>query len=153
MSTRDEGVRAASAATGDADCCFELASLPEASFGAAMRFPSLSSAREAVAALEAAPETLEATICARGGLLLLPDMHEISDEPELLLRLSKLLGPEVEDYRNSYTFVNRRNLFDFHDAVPEIIRIMWRTTVRGNPDPTYAGESYSWVPARDFKPS
>ena len=33
------------------------------------------------------------------------------------------------------------------------IRIMWRTTVRGNPDPTYAGESYSWVPAKDFEPS
>ncbi len=33
------------------------------------------------------------------------------------------------------------------------IRIMWRTTVRGNPDPAYAGETHSWVPAGDFKPS
>ena len=33
------------------------------------------------------------------------------------------------------------------------IRIMWRTTVRGNPDPTYAGETCSWVPAEDFRPS
>ena len=73
----------------------ELASLPEAFFGAVMRFPALSGAREGVAALEDAPGTLGAAVCERGGLLLLPGMDDISDEPELLLRLSKLLGPEV----------------------------------------------------------
>ena len=83
----------------------ELALLPEAFFGAVMRFPALSGAREAVAALEDVPETLGAAVCEHGGLLLLPEMDDISDEPDLLLRLSKLLGPEVEDYRNSYAFV------------------------------------------------
>ena len=123
MSTGSENARATSAATGDAHRTYELAPLPDARFGAVMRFPAPAGAREAVAALEAAPETLGAEICARGGLLLIPGMHGISDAPELLLRLSKLLGPEVEDYRNSYAFVNRRMLFDYHDAVPEIIQI------------------------------
>ena len=101
----------------------DLAPLPEASFGAAMRFPALSGAREAVAALEAEPAVLGDAICDRGGLLLLPGMHEISEEPELLLRLSRLLGPEVEDYRNSYSFEDRKRLFNYHDTVPEIIQI------------------------------
>ena len=113
----------------------ELSALSGACFGAVMRFPALSGAREAVAALETAPETLGAEICARGGLLLIPHMHEISDEPELLLRLGKLLGPEVEDYRNSYSFVNRRNLFDFHDTVPEIIQITNMPPIGTQPSP------------------
>ena len=135
MSTTGESVRAASAAADGAQPLCDLVPLPEASFGAAMRFPALSGAREAVAALEAEPDTLGTTICARGGLLLLPGMHEISDEPELLLRLSELLGPEVEDYRNSYTFVNRRNLFDFHDTVPEIIQITNKPPIGTQPFP------------------
>ena len=123
MSTIGESVREESAAAGGADRLFELTPLPGACFGATMRFPALSGAREAVAALEAEPEALGAEICTRGGFLLIPEMHEISDDPELLLRLSRLLGPEVEDYRNSYAFVNRRNLFNFHDTFPEIIQI------------------------------
>lgn len=120
MSTTAGGVPAPLAAN-DTTRFYEITPLPGACFGAVMRFPELSGAREAVAALEAEPETLGAEICTRGGFLLVPEMHEISDEPELLPRLSKLLGPEVEDYRNSYAFVNRRNLFNFHDTVPEII--------------------------------
>ena len=135
MSTNSGLVRAASAATDGRNRLCELAPLPNSGFGAVMRFPTLSGAREAVAALEAAPEALGATICARGGLLLLPDMHEISDEPELLLRLSRLLGPEVEDYRNSYSFVNRRNLFNYHDSVPEIIQITNMPPIRTQPFP------------------
>ena len=113
----------------------ELVPLAGACFGVVMRFPALSGAREAVAALEAEPETLGTAICAHGGLLLMPGMHEISDEPELLLRLSKLLGPEVEDYRNSYSFENRRYLFDFHDSVPEIIQITNMPPIGTQPSP------------------
>ena len=124
-----------SSVTGRSGGFYELAPLPEASFGAAMRFQALSDAREAVAALETAPDALGTAICERGGLLLLPEMHEISDEPELLLRLSRLLGPEVEDYRNSYAFVNRRNLFDYHDTVPEIIQITNMPPIGTQPSP------------------
>ena len=134
MSGQADGGAAAPAASGP-DRLHELTALPDASFGAVMRFPALSGAREVVAALEAEPETLGVEICARGGLFLVPDMHEISDEPELLLRLSKLLGPEVEDYRNSYAFVNRRNLFDYHDTVPEIIQITNMPPIGTQPSP------------------
>ena len=112
----------ASSVTGRTDRFYEVTPLSDACFGATMQFPALSGA-EVVAALEAEPETLGAEICALGGFLLIAQMHQISDEPELLLRLSRLLGPEIEDYRNSYAFVNRRNLFNFHDAAPEIIQI------------------------------
>ena len=134
MSEQADGAAAARAANGP-DRFHELTALSDACFGAVMRFPELSGAREVVAALEAEPETLGAEICARGGLFLVPDMHEISDEPELLLRFSKLLGPEVEDYRNSYAFVNRRNLFDYHDTVPEIIQITNMPPIGTQPSP------------------
>jgi len=114
---------------------YVLDPLPGAGFGAAMRFPALSRAREAVAALEAEPAILGTAICDRGGLLLLPGMHEISEEPELLLRLSRLLGPEVEDYRNSYSFEDRSFLFNYHDTVPEIIQITNLPPIRTQPSP------------------
>ena len=118
-----------------ADRLCDLDPLPEAGFGAAMRFPALSGAREAVAALEASPGALGDAICARGGLLLLPGMNGISEEPELLLRLSRLLGPEVEDYRKSYSFEDRKWLFNYHDAVPEIIQITNLPPIRTQPSP------------------
>ena len=124
----------ASSVTGRTDRFYEVTPLSDACFGAAMQFPALSGA-EAVAALEAEPEALGAEICARGGFLLIAQMHQISDEPELLLRLSRLLGPEVEDYRNSYAFVNRRNLFNFHDAAPEIIQITNMPPIGTQPSP------------------
>ena len=114
---------------------YALDPLPGAGFGAAMRFPALSGAREAVAALEAEPATLGTAICDRGGLLLLPGMHGISEEPELLLRLSRLLGPEVEDYRNSYSFEDRSFLFNYHDTVPEIIQITNLPPISTQPSP------------------
>ena len=43
---------------------------------------------------------------------------------------------------------DNRNLI--HSATwynPENIRIMWRTTVMGNPGPLYEGEQKSWIPA------
>ena len=114
---------------------YELLSLSGAGFGARMCFPACSGAREAVAALEAEPARLGEAIRARGGLLLLPEMHGISDEPELLLRLSRLLGPEVEDYRNSYSFEDRKRLFNYHPTVPEIIQITNLPPIRTQPSP------------------
>ena len=122
-------------AGGGPDRLFELHSLPGAGFGAVMRFPAQAGARDAVAALEAAPEALGTEICARGGLLLIPGMQEISDEPELLLRLSKLLGPEVEDYRRSYSFEDRKWLFNYHATVPEIIQVTNMPPIRTQPSP------------------
>ena len=64
MSTNGDGTPASSV-TGRTDRFYEVASLSDACFGATMQLPALSGA-EAVAALEAEPETLGAEICARG---------------------------------------------------------------------------------------
>ena len=133
--TREARSDSAATTSDGASRFYVLDPLPGAGFGAAMRFPALSGAREAVAALEAAPAVFGDAICARGGLLLLPDMHEITEEPELLMRLSRLLGPEVEDYRNSYSFEDRKWLFNYHDTFPEIIQITNLPPIRTQPSP------------------
>ncbi len=111
-----------------------LEPLPDAGFGAIMRFPELSTAA-AVAALEAQPELLGAIICREGGLLLLPGMDDIARDPRLMLRLSRLLGPEVEDYKHSYSFEDRKRLFNYHDEVPEIIQITNLPPISSQPSP------------------
>jgi len=49
------------------------------------------------------------------GLLLIPGLHAMTEAPELLVRLSRLFGTEVEDYRHTLT---ARNMV--HPTVPEI---------------------------------
>jgi taurine dioxygenase len=81
--------------------------LPGAAFGATLRL-----ARSIVDEL---PEGLPAALAEAGGLLLIPGLQEIARRPELLLRLSHLFGPEVEDYRQTLT--GRQFV---HATVPEI---------------------------------
>lgn len=95
--------------------CFEVQPLPGATFGGLVRLREVADAQAAVAALEAEPEALPRALYASQGLLLLPGLLEISDDPELLLRLSRLFGPEVEDYRNTLAAQNM-----VHDQVSEI---------------------------------
>jgi hypothetical protein len=52
------------------------------------------------------------------GFLLLSGLHEIGADPAQLVRLSKLFGPEVEDYRRTLTARNK-----VHTEVPEILVI------------------------------
>ena len=54
-----------------------------------------------------------------GGLLLVPGLGEIADNPPLLLQMSYLFGPEVEDYRYTLTAARRRCT----QAVPEIFMV------------------------------
>jgi taurine dioxygenase len=75
-------------------------------------------ARALVEAAVRAPEQLADALANAAGLLLLPGMSEIADEPELLVRLSRVFGREVEDYRHTLT---PRNLV--HETVPEILVI------------------------------
>gem|GEM_PF-183803 len=94
---------------------FTLEPITGASFGARIKFsdPDLT---VAVTALEARPAQLEQALITAGGLLLLPGLTKIASNPELLLRLSRLFGPEVEDYRHT---LSTRNLV--HPDVPEIL--------------------------------
>jgi taurine dioxygenase len=82
-------------------------------FGARIQDPG--GAVALVAAADAAPEALTRMLAEVHGLLLLPGMGAMAETPELLLRLSRIFGPEVEDYRTTGMAPNM-----VHPTVPEI---------------------------------
>jgi taurine dioxygenase len=98
---------------------FEIAwPLPGARFGGTVRNAGKageSDPRAVIEAAEASPNTLPQALAQCGGLLLLTGMQAIAEDPALLVRLSRLFGPEVEDYRQTLT---RSNMV--HESVPEI---------------------------------
>ncbi len=65
--------------------------LPKAAFGATVRLGKPLSA--------GLPDGLPQILAKAGGLLHIPGANAISAEPGLLVRLSRLFGPAVEDYR------------------------------------------------------
>ncbi len=87
--------------------------LPNASFGGLLHFPG--DVHALVAAAEADPNALTRALAQSSGLLLLEGVQAMADAPELLVRLSRVFGPEVEDYRNTLTPLNM-----VHETVPEI---------------------------------
>jgi taurine dioxygenase len=89
--------------------------LPDASFGGRLQLPGAGGARRFVEAAERDPDALPQALAASGGLLLLQGMEAMADEPELLVRLSRLFGTEVENYRENLTLLNM-----VHETVPEI---------------------------------
>lgn len=82
-------------------------------FGAALRFAG--GAEAAVRAAEQEPGALPGLLAEARGLLLLPGMGAMAEEPALLLRLSRIFGPEVENYRETGMPLNL-----VHPTVPEI---------------------------------
>ncbi|MBT3401793.1 MAG: TauD/TfdA family dioxygenase, partial [Rhodospirillaceae bacterium] len=74
------------------------------------------------------------------GFLFLPGLDEISDEPQLMVRLSRIFGPEVEDNLKTFTAENK-TLFNIHDDVPEIILVTNLPPINSQPmalpDPPY----------------
>ena len=79
---------------------FELHRLPGATFGGVVRLADMA-LHAAIEALEAQPELLAHALHESSGLLLLPGLGAITAEPALLLRLSRLFGPQVEDYHQT----------------------------------------------------
>jgi taurine dioxygenase len=71
-----------------------------------------------VDAAERDPDALPRILADCGGLLLLPNMGAMAENPELLLRLSLIFGPEVENYRHTLTPLNM-----VHETVPEIFLV------------------------------
>ena len=102
----------------------EVTPLPGATFGGVVRLPRGADARAVVEAFEAEPERLPAALDQSRGLLLISGLHAVAQEPELLLRLSRLFGPEVEDYR--------RTLSEEHMVHPRVSEIY----VLGNRPPS-----------------
>lgn len=95
---------------------FRIHPLPGISFGGIVEFPGNADTEAAIAAAEATPTALLKAFYDAHGLLVLKNMEAISGHPELLVRLSRLFGPEVEDYRQTVT--SRNNI---HPDVPEIL--------------------------------
>jgi taurine dioxygenase len=88
---------------------------PGAGFGGVLRFSDKADAHGLVAAAEAEPDALPRALADCSGLLLLRGMQAMTDAPELLVRLSRIFGSEVEDYRHTLTPLNM-----VHQTVPEI---------------------------------
>jgi taurine dioxygenase len=92
------------------------APLPEASFGAQVALRSAPGARAFVQAAERAGDALAEALAAAHGLLLVEGMDAMADDPALLLRLSRVFGAEVENYRENGTAPTM-----VHPEVPEIL--------------------------------
>ena len=89
--------------------------LPGAAFGGRMDFSAAGGARALIAAAEADQAALPQALADSSGLLLLQGMQAMADEPELLVRISRIFGTEVEDYRQTLTPRSQ-----IHETVPEI---------------------------------
>ncbi|MDB5405006.1 MAG: dioxygenase [Rhodopila sp.] len=89
--------------------------LVRASFGGRLRLIGSVGAQPFVEAAESDPEALPQALAASRGLLLLQGMEAMADDPELLVRLSRIFGAEVENYRQNLTPLNM-----VHETVPDI---------------------------------
>jgi taurine dioxygenase len=92
--------------------------LPGATFGGRLIAPAPGGALGLIEAAERAPDALPQALADCQGLMLIPHMDAIAEAPELLLRLSRLFGPEVENYRENLTPHNM-----VHTSVPEIFLV------------------------------
>ena len=92
---------------------FTLNPLNGASFGARLVLANTTELRTGVETLEANPNHLAGLLAQARGLLIIRGAHDISSAPELMVRISQLLGPEVEDYRETLTPENM-----IHKQVP-----------------------------------
>ena len=90
--------------------------LPGAGFGGRVRFDDGVDTEVQIAALEAHPERLPGVLYDRNGLLVLSGVDAITKDPELLLRLSRLFGPEVENYLQTLSTPNL-----IHESVDQIL--------------------------------
>ncbi|MBS35465.1 MAG: hypothetical protein CMO26_06015 [Thiotrichales bacterium] len=97
---------------------FKTAPLAQASFGASFALPKTETLADLIEKLERSPDVLPSALTAAEGLLVLKHFDAITDDPQLLVRLSRLMGPEVENYHETTTPTRL-----IHDKVPEIIKI------------------------------
>ncbi len=99
----------------DGSADFDRRPLPGSKFGAVLGGPGATNAATLLAAAERKPDVLPALLDASDGFLLVRGMNGISSDPDLLVRLSALFGPVVEDYTET---TMAKELI--HPAHPEI---------------------------------
>jgi taurine dioxygenase len=104
--------------------------LTGANFGGRVRLLGASGAAALIEAAEHTPETLARQLAECRGLLLLQDMTAMREAPALLVRLSRLFGPEVENYRETLTAPAM-----VHESVPEIFLVSNAPPVSRDPPP------------------
>lgn len=98
---------------------FEIVPLPNSPFGGLVRLRDTAApdyTRAFIEAAEADPDALPDALASHEGLLLVPGLHAMRQEPELLVRLSRLFGPEVENYHETLTERSK-----VHETVKEIL--------------------------------
>lgn len=93
----------------------DIRPLENANFGSLVRFADANDVADAVGAAEADPEALPNALHAAHGVLLMQGLRGIEDQPDLLLRLSRIFGSEVEDYHKTNMATS-----SIHPRVPEI---------------------------------
>jgi taurine dioxygenase len=107
--------------------------LPGASFGGLIEVGDMAAF---LAEVETAPDSLPDALNHRHGLLLLKGLNAISDDPRLLIRLSRLFGEEVENYRLTAT-----EPAAIHPEFPEILTLTNRPPTckqpPARPEPAY----------------
>lgn len=89
--------------------------LERAAFGILADFSGLSSFAAIDSFLKAGEEIRE-RFNAAGGLMVVRGLQALEQAPELLVRISEVFGPEVENYHETLTSARF-----FHDSVPEIL--------------------------------
>jgi taurine dioxygenase len=82
-----------------------------------------------VMAAEATPDLLPRAMYNAHGLLLVRGLGDLVQDPSLLVRISRLFGEEVEDYRTTLTAANQ-----VHQSVPEIL-VVSNTPPTNRPPP------------------
>jgi taurine dioxygenase len=103
--------------------------LPGASFGGRFSLLGDGGAERVVRAAEDDPEMLPRALGQSQGLLLIQGMGAMAEQPDLLVRLSRNFGPEVENYRETLTPLNM-----VHASVPEIF-VVSNTPPASRPPP------------------
>jgi taurine dioxygenase len=109
---------------------FSVQPLVEKTFGATVWINEAHELSRWLDKLETEPQALLDAFYAARGLLVLKDMRGISEQPSLLLRISRLFGNEVENYRETLTPEHM-----IHADVPEILLLSNQPPCSREPPP------------------
>jgi len=112
--TSDEG----HAKARDASSCICVEPRAGTSFGARVHFQPDLDFVEVLERLERDAGALVGALYAANGLLVMPAVDAIRDDPQLLVRLSRLFGDEVENYHETQAPASK-----IHASVPEIFLV------------------------------
>ncbi|WP_282607691.1 TauD/TfdA family dioxygenase [Pelagibius sp. Alg239-R121] len=121
---------------------FTFHPLEHASFGILADFTAQSPAT-AIDTFIAAGEEIRTRFNAAGGLMLVRGLHALEQMPEEFVRLSRVFGPEVENYHETLTSPRF-----FHETVPEILVLSNLPPCNHPPPPKPTGSESEGLPVQ-----